>query len=205
LQPALLNPRLERDMTQPENMSPAPANLRQTGKMFRRFGWFGVWAEGILVAVAGGLFLFGSARAQVPTPAGGTSPGTGGGLFLLALSLLIQLYVVFRCFQCVQIGRRLAAENPNFRPKKSDTIQFLWWSILIAGTGMLLAILAAQAISGTLLGRSAASIAAPLNPLLINQIIQPLYLFVVLANTHIITAQFIGLAISLWLLYRISR
>jgi hypothetical protein len=173
--------------------------------MFRRFGWFGVWAEGVLVVVAGGLFLFGSARAQLPTQPGMTSPGTGGGLFLLVLSLLIQMYMVFRCFQCVQIGRRLAEENPNFRPKKSDTIQFLWWSILISGAGMLLAILAAQAISGTLLGRSAASIAAPLNPLLVNQIIQPLDLFVVLANTHIITGQFIGLAVALWLLYRISR
>jgi hypothetical protein len=37
------------------------------------------------------------------------------------------------------------------------------------------------------------------------QIVQPLDIFLVLANTHLLTAHFIGVSATLWLLNRIDR
>ncbi|HEY9703082.1 MAG TPA: DUF3611 family protein, partial [Allocoleopsis sp.] len=73
--------------------------------------------------------------------------------------------------------------------------------------GMLLAVLGAEAITGVLLGKSIAlsqgSIAI-LNPQNLQNIIQPLDIFIVLANTHTITAHFGGIVASLWLLDRLK-
>ena len=66
----------------------------------------------------------------------------------------------------------------------------------------------AEAITGTLLAKSLAQAqggVAIYDPQFINRLIQPLDIFVVLANTHTITAHFAGIVVSLWLYSRINR
>jgi hypothetical protein len=72
---------------------------------------------------------------------------------------------------------------------------------------MLLTILGAQAIVGVLLVRSLSlpQAGALFNPNQINQVIRPLDILVVQANTNTVAAHFTGLLASLWLLNRISR
>lgn len=189
--------------------APTPPNLRQISKTFRLVGWVSFWAQLVLAIVSGVIFIFAASAAALPkqTAAGvpASNPGTGGGLFFAVCSLLVLIYGIYRSIQYVYLGRRLQESNPNLRPKKADTIKFLWLSIVIRGAGLLLAVMAGEAITGILLGKAFSSLGAALNPLLINQIIQPLDIFLVLANTHLITAHFIGVAASLWLLNRINR
>ncbi|MBD2327155.1 DUF3611 family protein [Alkalinema sp. FACHB-956] len=197
-------------MTSQLDNSPAPPNLKQIAKTFRLVGWVSFWAQLVLAIISGLIFIFAvlsaAAFSRSATPgASAANPGTGGGIFFATCSLFVLAYCIYRSFQYVQLGRRLQETNPSFRPKKSETVQFLWRSLLVRGVGLLLAVMAAEAITGVLLGKAFLSMGAIFNPLAINQIIQPLDIFLVLANTHLITAHFIGSAASLWLLNRINR
>jgi uncharacterized protein YjeT (DUF2065 family) len=194
-------------MTEQFQMEPAPAALRKTAAMLRKLSWANIWIQGILAVVAGMMILFTIGRnllSQTPTGGSRAAGLTGAGIILL-LSLVVQLYTIVRSFQCIQTGRRLKSDDPALRPSKGNTIDFLWRSVLISIAGLGLALLASQAIGGILLGRSAASIGAPYNPVLAMQVIEPLDIFLVLANTHILSAHGLGLAITLWLLNRIDR
>ncbi|NJM45804.1 MAG: DUF3611 family protein [Alkalinema sp. RU_4_3] len=183
-----------------ETVSP---NLRQISKVFRRTGWISFWAQLLLAIVSSLIFIFGGFATLAKNNVTGNNAPNGGGLFLAVLSLAVLLYGIYQSFQYVQIGRKLKSENPEVRPKKADTIQFLWTSLLIRGVGMALAIFSAEAIAGVLLGKALTSLGGLLSPM--NQIVQPLDLFLLLGNTHTITAQFVGIVAAMFLLNRINR
>jgi uncharacterized protein YjeT (DUF2065 family) len=194
-------------MTEQFQMEPAPAALRKTAAMLRKLSWANIWIQGILAVVAGMMVLFAIARnmlSQNPTGGSRAAGLTAAGVILL-LSLVVQLYSMVRSFQCVQTGRRLKSDDPSLRPSKVNTVDFLWRSVLIGMAGLGLALLASQAIGGILLGRSATSVAAPFSPTLAMQAIEPLDIFLTLANTHVLSAHGLGLAITLWLLNRLDR
>jgi hypothetical protein len=72
---------------------------------------------------------------------------------------------------------------------------------------MLLTIVGAQAIVGSILAKSLSQPqgALGLGTLDLNRFVQPLDLFVVQANTNTIAAHFVGIAASLWLFNRVNR
>jgi Protein of unknown function (DUF3611) len=181
--------------------------LRKSSALLRRFSWLNFWIQLILGVVAGGMATFTIIRNMLPQ-AGGNQPRAAGlteTSIFLALSLLVQVYMLIRAFQCVQTGRKLRQDDPTYRPSKAQTIDFLWRSVLFTFCGLGLAILSAQSVGGILLGRSLASIGAVFSPLSAAQIIEPLDIFLVLANVHVITAHSLGLAITMFLLYRLDR
>jgi Protein of unknown function (DUF3611) len=173
----------------------------QASAELRSIGWIGFWLQLILAVVSTLIFLFAIPAANM----GVKNPGTGGSL-LFAVCGLLALYVsIYWFFNYVSIGRKL--KNPDLRPKKADTIKALRWGLIISSIGMGLTILGAESIAGTLLGKSLA-IAQPFavySPDTLSKIIQPLDIFIVLANTHTITAHFLGLIASLWLLNRTTK
>jgi Protein of unknown function (DUF3611) len=181
--------------------------LRKSSALLRRFSWLNFWIQLILGIVAGGMTFFTVVRNILPQSGGGQSRAAGltETSILLGLSLLVQAYMILRAFQCVQTGRRLRQDDPTRRPSKAETIEFLWRTILFTFGGLGLAILSAQAVGGILLGRSLASIGAVFSPVAAAQIIEPLDIFLVLANIHVITAHSLGLAITLFLLQRLDR
>jgi hypothetical protein len=191
------------DRFEDTELSPA---LRKSSLLLRRVSWLNFWIQVILGVVAGGMATFTVMRNMLPT---GNGQPRAAGLtetsILLGLSLVVQIYMAYRAFQCVQTGRRLRREDPAHRPSKIQTIDFLWRSIVFTFGGLGLAILSAQAVGGILLGRSFASFGAPFSPALAIQIIEPLDIFLVLANIHVITAHSLDLAITLFLLNRLDR
>ena len=72
---------------------------------------------------------------------------------------------------------------------------------------MLITILGAQAIVGVLLVKSLSlpQVGAIYSVNQVNQVIRPLDILVVQANTNTVAAHFVGVLGSLWLLNRISR
>lgn len=185
----------------------APPNLKQVSQTFRMVGWISLWIQLVLAVISGVIFAFaGVALAMGRANAGNeTNPATGGGVLFAIVSLLVLLYGLYQSFQCVKIGRRLKETNPNLRPKKSETVSFLWRTLLIRGVGLALAVVAAEAIAGVLLGKSFMAVGAIFSPGAQLQIVQPLDIFLVLANTHLITAHFMGTTATMWLLNRIDR
>ncbi len=195
-------------MTNEFENQPTPPNLKQVSQTFRLVGWISLWAQLVLAIISGVIFIFAGVAAAMGRSAIGenaTNPATGGGVFFAIISLGILFYGIFQSFQCVKTGRRLKETNPNLRPKKTDTVNFLWRSLMIRGVGLLFGVVAAEAIAGVLLGKSFMAVGAIFSPGAQLQIVQPLDIFLVLANTHLLTAHFIGVSATLWLLNRIDR
>lgn len=178
-----------------------PQPVRKIAVQLRRVGWIGFWLQLVLAVVSTLIFLF-----AIPSIGTGTNnPGTGGSL-VFAVGGLLMLYVsTYWSFRYVTIAKKL--KNPDLRPKKADTIKTIQWGLMSNTLGMGLSVMGAESIAGTLLGKSL-SVAQPFamyNPEALSKIIQPLDIFTVLANTHTITAHFVGTVGSLWLLYKITK
>jgi hypothetical protein len=200
-----MNEQFDRPM---ESME-VPDALRKTSTMLRGFSWANIWAQGILAVLGGLPVIFAIGRNMVTKDATGAARAAGlnfGGIILL-LSLVVQLFMMLRAFQCLRIGRRLKSRDPERRPSKINTVRFLWLNILCAMGGLGLGLIGMQVISGILTGRSATTMApgAIYNPTLGAQLIEPLDMGLVLGNAQILCAHAISLAIGLWLLYRVDR
>lgn len=177
--------------------------------MLRITGWIGFWVQIVLAVVSSLIFLFAIPFARTPANANpaANNPGTGGSIFFAVCALFLLYFSVYQSFRYTRIARQLQDSNPNLRPKKSDTIKGLRFGLTVSLVGMLLAVLGAEAITGTLLAKSLAQPqgATIYDPQFINRIIQPLDIFVVLANTHTISAHFAGIFLGIWLLNRLNQ
>jgi Protein of unknown function (DUF3611) len=90
------------------------------------------------------------------------------------------------------------------RPKKVDVNQTLRLGLIINLIGMVLTILGAQAIVGSLVAKSFAQGFSFFSGVP-SRFINPLDVFLVQANVNIIMAHFVGLLATLWLLRSMSR
>ena len=191
-----------------ESFSSLPPAVQRVASALRNIGWVCFWAQSVLSVVAALILLFAIpfALPSAASSARSTNPGTGGGLFFAICGLVVLAYSVYRAFRYTRLSRELRSPSTTTRPKKADTIQAVRFALMSNTVGMFLTILGAEAISGTLLAKSLAQPQALYNPNInFNQFIQPLDIFVVLANTHAIFAHFIGIVAALWLLERIYK
>jgi Protein of unknown function (DUF3611) len=179
-------------------------NTSQTVKKIsahlRRVGWASFWLQLVLAVVSTLIFLF-----AAPFASGANNPGTGGSLIFALGGLLVLYGNTFWSFRYVMTSRKL--KNSDLRPKKADTIKLIQWGLMTSILGMALSVMGAESIAGTLLGKSLSSAASfgMFSPDALSKIIQPLDIFIVLANTHTVTAHFIGIVSSLWLLNQINK
>ncbi len=182
--------------------SNTPQTVKKVAAQLRRVGWVCFWLQLVLAIVSTAIFVF----AILMAGNGANNPATGGSL-LFSLGGLFALYgSTFWSFRYMNIARKL--QNPDLRPKKADTIQTIRLGILFGVIGMGLSVMGAESISGTLLGKSFSSFSVSVgffNADALSKIIQPLDISIVLANTHTITAHFIGILGSLFLLDRITK
>jgi hypothetical protein len=137
---------------------------------------------------------------------GSNSAGTGGGVFFAICGLVVLAYSVYRSFRFTRLSRQLRSPANAVRPKKADTIKEVRLALWSNLSGMLLTLIGAEAISGTLLAKSLAQPQALFGAAVdVSRFIQPLDIFVVLANTHATVAHFVGIFGALWLLDRIHK
>ena len=177
--------------------------LQQIAVAFRLAGWASFWIQLVLGVVSTLVLLTASFSRDVST---GNSLGTGFGI-VLAVSGVVTLGLgVYLAFRYTRIAKRLQSSNANQRPRKADTIQILRLGLIVNLVGMLLTVVGAQAIVGILLVRSL-SLPQGLGAAIYNnnQVIRPLDIFVVQANTNTVGAHFAGLVASLFLLNRVNR
>jgi len=187
-----------------ESKSP-PAALQQIAVAFRLVGWASFWVQLVLGVVSTLVLIFASLGRDIATQ-GQTNAGTGIGI-VFAVSGIVTLAIGgYIAFRYTRIGKRLQSTNPSNRPRKADTIQILRLGLIINLVGTLLTILGAQAIAGILLLRSLSLPqgfgAAIYNP---QQVIRPVDIFVVQANTNTVAAHFAGLIATLFLLNRVTK
>jgi hypothetical protein len=187
-----------------------PPAVRRVVGAFRLLGWISFWAQIVLAVISAVVLMFAgsslslSSASVAPGNPGSASPETGFGLFFAVCGLVILFAGAYWAFRYTRLSRKLKASDAQARPKPRDAIQTLQFGLVINLAGMLLTILGAQAIVGSLVAKSFAQGFAIFsgNPL---KFISPLDVFLVQANTNIIMAHFIGVVATLWLLRTINR
>jgi Protein of unknown function (DUF3611) len=194
-----------------------PPAVRRVASAFRIVGWISFWTQIVLAVISAVVLLFaagsfGAAATAppaipggVPTvPTGGVNPGTGAGLFLAVLGLLALFAGAYWAFRYTRLSRKLKAMDAQVRPKRGDALQALRLGLLINLGGMLLTILGAQAIVGSLVAKSFSQ-GVGIFTGNFQRFINPLDIFLVQANTNTIMAHFVGVIATLWLLRSVNR
>lgn len=180
------------------------STVQAIAKNFRLTGWISFWVQLVLGVVSAIIVLLFAIFSQRPNSAN-NNPGTGFGVFLAVCGILILGGGIYLAYRYTIIGQQLQSPNPKNRPRKSETLEVLRLGLWINLMGMLVTLLGSQAIVGTLVARSISPQAATTQLFDPTRIISGLDMLVVQANINTVSAHFAGLAVSIWLLNRITR
>ncbi|MDE5095806.1 MAG: DUF3611 family protein [Trichodesmium sp. St11_bin5] len=179
-----------------DSPSSLPPAVEQVAKALRLGGWICFWVQLVLGMVSGIIFIF-----AVGLLSQNTGAGTGGGLFFAVCSLVVLGFSIFLSFRYTRLARQLRSQISSLRPSRADTTQKVKRTLIINLVGMSLALLGGEAIGGILLGKSLVSQSFVFNPTELEKF--TLDIFILLGNTHIIVAHFIGIIVGLFLLDRV--
>ncbi|CEJ45481.1 DUF3611 family protein [Umezakia ovalisporum] len=191
-------------MSQNSDTPSSSSTLRAIAQTFRLTGWISFWIQLVLGVVSAIIVLLFAVFSQQRTGVS-NNPGTGFGVFLAICGILILGGGIYLAYRYTRIGNQLQSSNPSNRPRKSETLQVLRLGLWINLLGMLVTLLGAQAIVGTLVARAISPQAATTQLFDPTRIISGLDMLVVQANINTVSAHFAGLAVSIWLLNRITR
>lgn len=177
-----------------------PTILRITSRL-RWLGWVSFWVQIFLTCVSGIGLFFATTFNRTDTP----NPGAGVGVAFAALGILCLLGGAYCAFSYVRLSRRLRQTNDDQRPRPKDVINSIRNGLVVNLTGMLVTLLGAEAIAGTLLGKAARQSPGGGFITSVAQYVEALDILVVLTNTHTILAHFVGVVVSLLLLRTVNR
>ncbi|MDY6897411.1 MAG: DUF3611 family protein [Cyanobacteriota bacterium] len=180
--------------------NPSSSKVRSIGQNFRIIGWISFVLQLVLGIVSSLLLLVFTIR---PPGTPSSSAETGFGVFLAVCGIVALGISIYLAFRCKNIGRQLQSSNPSNRPRKNETVKTLQLALVVNLVGMLLTLLGAQAIVGSLVFKAARQVGVPFTNT--SSFITAQDMFVVQANANTITAHFVGLAASIWLLNRITK
>jgi amino acid transporter len=180
-----------------------PPAVRRVASAFRITGLISFWAQLVLAVISTIVLIF--AGSNLGNRSESPNPGTGVGVFFAFLGLVLLYAGVYWAFSYIRLARRLQASDPKNRPKPRDATQALRIGLTINLIGMLLTLLGAQAIVGSLLAKSLSQPQGTILAERSTQFVQSLDIFIVQANTNTVLAHFIGVVASLWLIRAMSR
>jgi hypothetical protein len=187
-----------------QNSETPSSNLRAIAQQFRLAGWISLWIQLVLGVISGIIvLLFGIFSQKAGSPS--NNPGTGFGVFLAICGILLLGAGIYLAYRYTRIGKKLESPNPTNRPRKVETVQVLRLGLWINLGGILVTLLGAQAIVGTLVARSISPQAVTTQLFDPTRIISGLDMLIVQANTNTVSAHFAGLLASLWLINRINK
>jgi hypothetical protein len=193
-------------MSNLSDSSSIPPAAQRIAFGLRRGGWVCFWVQLVLAVISGIILLFASLIAGQESSAGasGTSAGTGGGLVFAWAGLLVLGFSTFRSFRYTRLAQQL--KSPTVRPNRAETVKQIRMTLISNMVGMTLTLIGAEAINGILLGKALSQPRGFFQPTVnLQDFIQPLDIFIVLANTHTIVAHFIGIVVSMWLIDQIYK
>jgi hypothetical protein len=199
-------PRFEIPMTSSNPESYVPPAVRRVATAFRLAGWVGFWVQIVLGIISALVLLFATTSLSVRSGTA-SNPGTGAGLLFAVVGVGVLFGGAYWSFRYTRLSRQLRSANAKVRPKRGDAIQAVRIGLIINLVGMLITLIGAQAIVGSLLAKSLAQPqgGAIYNPGQLREFIQSLDIFIVQANTNTVTAHFAGVLASLWLVRSLNR
>ena len=185
--------------------SSLPASIQQVSTNLKWAGLIGFWLQ-LLIGVVSSVFLAIAAAASNLVDQTQATKGTEVGIFFAIcalISLAISIYFYIRYYR---IAQSLRNPNPARRPKKADTLRFIRLGLIVNIAGTSLALMGTQAVVGViLLFKSSIQIPTIGADAGTARYVLPSDMFNIAANTATVTAHFIGLLITLWLLNQIDK
>lgn len=195
-------------MREKSESSSLPPALQRVAMSLRTFGGISFWLQLILGVVSLFVLVFATISGSVGRNTSQANQGTGFGVFFAICGLVTLGVGAYFAFRYTRISKDLLESNAAGRPSKADTLQIIRLGLIVNLVGMLLTIVGAQAIIGSILAKSFAQPQGAVGVggiVDLNRFVQPLDLFVVQANTNTIAAHFVGITASLWLFNRVNR
>ncbi len=189
---------------QPDALPPTSTAIRRVALSLRRAGWICFWGQSVLAVVSGVILLFAILVAsQTSSPTG--SSGVEGGLIFALAGLAVLGFSAYRAFYHTRLSLQLRGPTPG-RPSRGETVKQIRFSLITNLVGMSLTLIGAEAINGILLAKAISQPRGILDATVnLRDFIQPLDIFIVLANTHTIVAHFIGIVGSIWLIEQVYK
>lgn len=186
----------------PTNTSSLPPALQRVAFTLRTVGTISLWSQAVLAVVSAGILALASFSRDTATQQ--AAEGTGFGIFFALCGLVALGVGAYMAFRYTRIAAQLFEPNASKRPSKADTLQVIRLGLIVNLLGMLLTLVGAQAIGGSILARA---LAQPQGSYIVeaSRYVRALDLFLVQANNNTLTAHFVGIAASIWLFNRLSK
>eukprot|EP00747_Dinoflagellata_sp_TGD_P221694 gnl/TRDRNA2_/TRDRNA2_93483_c0_seq3.p1 gnl/TRDRNA2_/TRDRNA2_93483_c0~~gnl/TRDRNA2_/TRDRNA2_93483_c0_seq3.p1 ORF type:complete len:492 (+),score=96.34 gnl/TRDRNA2_/TRDRNA2_93483_c0_seq3:111-1586(+) len=187
-----------KDSTSGDDYSTFVEEKKKAGMALARNSRFSWWVQVILSVISAVMVAFAGVMSNIKDIA-------GPGLLLSASGLGLSVVGILRAWMYTRFGRALVKELPE-APKRGIIIQALRRGVGLHMLGMLLTLLSAQTLTGSLLAQSlmafnpyAAGVGA--TNAFASSPITPLDVFALQANTNILLSHFAGLAFTTWVLF----
>jgi hypothetical protein len=182
-----------------------PTNPQSLAKQFRRLGWIGVLLQLALVSVPVILLIY---VLLLSSPESAQRKGIDLSNYLSNGSLLVMVFTMFWFFRYTRLAKRIV--DPESCPPQSSLMQTLWIGLGAGCVGIFFSMVLLMQAVGRLLfvlmatPQTGIPIATPLgdDPSTTVSAIDAVSLASLLV---ILSAELIVLALSLWLLFRVTR
>ncbi len=195
-------------MVEPVEFYPSHSPMEQIASDFRRWGWLGFWLQ-ILFGAVPLLMLFAT---LFFAPAQLTNRSLPWWSYLAYLCPFALIFTIYWFYRYTTLSQKLL--DPHIRPPKSEVIRSLRLGLIVNLIGMGFAIIVALGQVTTLWvrmsmlppGASTITTSTP-GTVVMNQgaMVLPLQMMGIMAMVCTIAAGWIGIFISLALLYRVNQ
>ncbi|MGL5084096.1 MAG: DUF3611 family protein [Microcoleaceae cyanobacterium] len=183
------------------------SSVRRTrfASALRRVGWGCFWTQLVLAVVSSFILLFAILVVGQQTAVNTSNAGIGGGLLVSVSGLLVLGFSIFRAFSHTRLSRKLKSEASSY-PSRADTQKRMRTTLIANLAGMGLTLVALEMIGGILVGKILAQPTNFYNPAInLRNFVQPLDIFIVLANIHMTVAHFVGIVSTVWLIEQLYK
>lgn len=182
-----------------------PANPKSLAKHFSRLGWIGFWIQLVLIAVPVFLLIY---VLFLSNPESAQRKGIDLSNYLSHGSLLVMVFTTLWFFRYTRLAKRI--DDPELCPPQSSVIRTLWIGLWAGCLGILFSMLVMMGSVGRLLfvlmatPQTGVPVVSPIggDPSVTLSAIDAVSMSAILFT---LTAEFIVLAFSLWLLFRVTR
>ena len=183
----------------------APAKAEGLARQFGRLGWTGFWIQLVLFAASLFLVVF---VLITGSPEAAERRGIELRHYVSHASLLIMLFTTLWCFRYTRLGRRIA--DPERCPPQSTVMRILWVGIWASAFGIVLSVAGAMRASLRMLfillatPQTGVPVVTPMgnDP---GRTVSAIDALTLSALQFALAAELIVLALSLWLLFRVTR
>lgn len=181
-----------------------PSNPERLAKRFSRLGWLGFWIQLVLILIPVLLLIY---VLFFSAPDSAQRRGIDLGNYLSYGSLLVMVFTTFWFFRYTRLGKRIA--DPELRPAQSSVMRTLWIGLWAGCVGIFFSMMLMMGAAGRMLFALMANpqtglqvVEAGGDPALTLSAMDAVSMTALL---FILTAELIVLALSLWLLFRVTR